>query len=116
MTTERMRLTAAPRYHRNGVAGEGFFALSFAWKPAGERAWRPMLAVAFYDDEDELGHRPRTARIAIVNPADPRETYRGDCFEAQIRQWVDVACATGAAFRADGRRYEPAPERLHPRL
>ncbi len=99
--TERMTLTAPPRFHRNGVSGEGFFALGFTWKPAGTRRAQPMLAIAFYADPDEDGARPRTSRIAVLNPADPRETYRGDDFEAQIRQWIEDACATGAAYREE---------------
>lgn len=99
--TERMTLTAPPRFHRNGCAGESFFALGFNWKPAGVRKAQPMLAIAFYNEGDDGGNLPRTGRIAIINPADPRETYRGDLFEAQIRQWVEGACTTGAAFRAE---------------
>lgn len=70
------------RYHRNGVGGDGFYAVAFTYRR------RPMLATVFDDH----------GTIAVVNPEDVNDRYRGDMFEDELRTIVNSWAADGRAF------------------
>ncbi len=63
------------RYHRNGVAGEGFYCVRFTYRDG--RKNHDMQAIVF----DHPGQ-------CAVTTADPNERWRGDHFEDQIRAYI----------------------------
>lgn len=86
-------------YHRNGIAGEGFYAICFSWDDDG--TYRKMLGVVFPDDNDSFGYNPRanphTAvfdvnELAVDNIAFARgNSWRGDRFDHDLRDAIDKA-------------------------
>lgn len=63
-------------YQRNGVSGEGFFVLRFQCSSSPER---PLIGIVF----DEA---PR--HVAVIDPYNLAEHFRGDVFEQGLRQAV----------------------------
>jgi len=72
------------RYHRNGVAGAGFYALRLTWKA--DRRTYSGSAIVF----DEIGH------VAVV--ADDGTGFRCEDFEDELRTFVDSAAGQDMAF------------------
>ena len=91
-----MKLTAVA-HHRNGVGGEGFYAVAFSYRL--DRRNHRMIATVFISDVDlPAGEvHPCTGRVAVID-ADlaaagqvgekPLNQWRGDHFEPQLRQWI----------------------------
>lgn len=63
-------ITSGPNYHRNGVSGTGFNVFGFTYEG------KDLIAVVF----------PGQGNIAVINPADLQEGWRGDTFETFFRQ------------------------------
>ena len=71
------------RYHRNGVAGEGFFLVAFAIGRGKSR--QDLLATVF----EEPGC------CAVIDPADLASRWRGDDFEPALRAAIEQQMAAG---------------------
>jgi hypothetical protein len=81
------------RFHRNGVMGAGFTALSFRCRVRGcGRSFREMIATVF----DEPGC------VAVVEPANVRNCWRGDDFEPLLREAVKAFDESGELFDHSG--------------
>jgi len=59
-------------WHRNGISGEGFHVVQFIYEG------HALVATVF----------PKDHFVAVVEPANMEQHYRGDCFERALR----VAC------------------------
>ena len=101
-----LRLAAPPRFHRNGVAGEGFYAVTFRYRELGgpKPAWRLLAAVLpappdWADPWDE-------AKVFVFDPADRNVGYNGPWFAPWLVARCREASDSGAAFRLDS---DPAP-------
>lgn len=71
-------------FQRNGVYGMGFFVLRFQCS-----AWpeRPLVGVVFdYDEEDDAV--PLNPRTAVMDPCDLTAHWRGDVFDAGLRDAI----------------------------
>ena len=82
------------RYHRNGVSGEPFFAISFDASPDHDNPGhpvRPFTAVLFED--------PLECCAVLSVDTTVGECWRGDVFEPQLRAAVDAAKESGEAFK-----------------
>ena len=64
------------RYHRNGVAGEGFHLCSFLFT----RGNLALVAVVY----ETPGH------VAVINPVNIAERFRGDDFEKALREAIEA--------------------------
>lgn len=62
------------RYHRNGCAGNGFYAVSF------RHGRRQYVAAVF----EEPGN------VAVLTPDDVAARWRGDNFEGALRDAIDM--------------------------
>lgn len=62
------------RYHRNGVAGNGFYAVDC------RLAKRRFVAAVF----------PTRGHVAVLTPGDVTARWRGDDFEDALRQAIDA--------------------------
>lgn len=71
-------------YQRNGVSGEGFHVVKFlnipreSYDERGARAAVVLLGIVFEGDK----------QVAVIDPTDLSSHYRGDKFEAGLRQAV----------------------------
>jgi hypothetical protein len=93
---QTMKLTSLA-YHRNGVGGEGFHAIAFTYRENG-RTHRMVATVFSYDGDKYYGKvHPCTGRVAVLDAdlaasgkvgRDDNNTWRGDNFEPQLRQWI----------------------------
>lgn len=77
------------RYHRNGVHGIGFYAVTF--RAEGRR----MVASVFPFDE-ALTMAEHYAVLDLDNPIQP---YRGDLYEPALMEAIRSAAASGEAYR-----------------
>ena len=101
-------------YHRNGVAGKGFWAVAFTWR-SGLRKPINMVATVFESNEhDEAEVHPCTGRLAVLDATlacagHVSDKWRGDDFEPQLRQWIAQhqveEAAKLAAQRAKAEKY-----------
>lgn len=72
------------RFHRNGVAGEGFTTVQFTVREG--RSSRHLVGIV----SDGL--------VAVIDPADPSEPLRGhDLWGAELVHAAEVASLTGEA-------------------
>jgi hypothetical protein len=71
-------------YHRNGISGAGFWAIVFSWRD--NRKNRQMVATVF-DDPGECAVLD-TALLAKGNVEFGKNSWRGDYFEDQCREWI----------------------------
>jgi len=78
------------RYHRNGVAGAGFYACSFLYRA------QPMRAVVFETDDNE---RPEFAGFYAVTSDSVEERWRGDHFIGALRELITASNESGESFR-----------------
>jgi hypothetical protein len=86
------------RYHRNGVGGEGFFAVTFV-TGTGVRTTE-WLGIVFTDEDEETGTTRLSERVAVVDLASPLTPYRGhDEFGPALLEAITEAQLTGEAFR-----------------
>ena len=71
-----MELTTPFEYHRNGVAGDGFYTVKFRY--ADEEFVAVLASASFYDDsvKTERSH----VYTYVVNPDNLAETMRGHDF------------------------------------
>jgi hypothetical protein len=78
-------------YHRNGVGGEGFYAIHFTFVDSTNPycSGRLIAVVVPYEDgaKDKL---KCDGRCYVVNPADPAQCYRGDMFESTMRRIMEA--------------------------
>lgn len=74
------------RYHRNGVCGEGFFAITFTYDDEDDPTYIGDL-IGIVPDEGEDNKRI-TGRCYIVKPGAPELGYRGDNFEPSLRECI----------------------------
>lgn len=70
---------ARVRYHRNGISGEGFYTVAFTQQMDGRN--RQLVAVAFEGE----------GRVAVTDPMDAGACFRGDEYEAAIREAIAAA-------------------------
>ena len=100
-----LRLTAPPRYHRNGSAGDVFWVVHFLQRQG--REWHALVATvpahAFDPDGegnplDQAGERRLEAQVFVVDPADRDARFDGPYFAA----WIVAACreadSSGAGY------------------
>lgn len=73
------------RYHRNGVAGEGFHAVTFM------SGITRYVATVFADQ----------GRCAVIDLNTPLSPMRGDYFEKAIREAITAADESGESFRQE---------------
>jgi hypothetical protein len=66
------------RYHRNGVAGEGFHLCSFLYLRGKDTV---ALQAVVFDDP---------GRVAVIKPDDIQSRWRGDDFEQALREAIVV--------------------------
>lgn len=81
-------------YHRNGVAGEGFFLVTFREGRA------TKVAVRFTNGDG--ADRFDNGRCAVLDPANPTAKWRGDYYQsavdAAILEWeAESSLAAGIA-------------------
>ena len=88
MTHKLVRKVQKVRYHRNGVAGVGFFRVDFR-SVAGE----DLIAIVESFDEPPSLSIP----CYVVNPADASCMYRGDAYAPEVYRAIEAA--GDAAFR-----------------
>ena len=91
-----MKLTAIA-YHRNGVTGAGFYAIAFTNRE-GNRTHRMVATVFGADDDAHYGRvAPCNGQVAVLDAdlaaagqvgRDDKNTWRGDNYEPQLRQWI----------------------------
>jgi hypothetical protein len=86
------------RFHRNGVAGAGFYMVAFRVREGGEA--RNMVGVVFPGNTDSWQDSLATATYAVVNPADIDDRRRGDAFWPELREIVRAANENGSAYTA----------------
>ncbi len=79
----------ACRYHRNGVAGQGFYACRFRWRDG--RVTRTMIAT-IVPEEPGACH--------VVWPEDITVPWRGDDFEPALRRLINADIVFRASERA----------------
>lgn len=84
------------RYHRNGVGGEGFFAVGFTFREDGVEHRLVATVVA---SEGVLGEVDGLCQVYVIDPADLDSRWRGDVFAAELLTVVTAAAADGSAFR-----------------
>lgn len=82
-------------YHRNGVMGQGFYAVAFKFLDDG--ICHNMIATVFGPDPENSGEvQPCNGHLAVLD-ADcaaaglldrPQNKWRDDHFEPQLRQWI----------------------------
>ena len=77
------------RYHRNGVAGAGFYACSFLYRA------QPMRAVVFGTAGNE---RPESAGFYAVTSARVEERWRGDNFIGALRELIAASNESGDSY------------------
>lgn len=65
------------KYHRNGVAGNGFYVISFDW-PYEDGKGLKFIGIVF----------PRRGDVAVISPEQLDQRWRGDNFEAELRECV----------------------------
>lgn len=81
------------RYQRNGVAGIGFYALLFESEG---RAFVGFVVPRYSED----GERELAPEIyGVIDPASPREAWRGDHFADEMWAACQRADADGSAHR-----------------
>ncbi len=71
-------------YHRNGVGGEGFFAIHFT-STSDDGDPEKLIAVIVPHDDDETNECKCDGRCYVVRPTNPELCYRGDHFESDMR-------------------------------
>ena len=85
MRNDEIKVTETA-YHRNGVSGEGFYIITFKWKPEGEKP-RNMVAVLF-DEPGQCAVQDidETAKGNIT--FGQGNSWRGDDFEPAMRKAI----------------------------
>lgn len=89
MQTSQNAITIKPksmRYHRNGVSGIGFYALTFDWKNHVEGAIGKNFLATFESDENDYMVKYESCRV--IDLADPLTPYRGDVFGIGINEYL----------------------------
>ena len=71
-------------YHRNGICGIGFHVVLFL-----DRKYGPMVATVF-PEEGAVAVLQR-AKLAEGNVRFFENSWRGDVYEPQLRQWIKEA-------------------------
>ena len=71
-------------YHRNGVGGEGFFAIHFTSK-GDDGNYEKLIAVIVPHDDEETNKCKCDGRCYVIKPTNPELCYRGDHFESDMR-------------------------------
>ncbi len=85
-TKHTMKLTIENiDYHRNGVSGEGFFAVTFLNEEDGET--KKMVGTVF--DNDGFCAVYDRALLATGDIAFGSNSWRGDRFESQLREAIE---------------------------
>jgi len=72
-------------YHRNGVGGEGFFAIHFTAKVDDDDKYGKYITVIVPHDDSETDKCKCDGRCYVIKPAHPDLCYRGDVFEPDMR-------------------------------
>jgi hypothetical protein len=74
-------------YHRNGVGGEGFFAIHFTTKDddGTYETYEKLIAVIVPHEDEAKDECKCNGECYVVNPAHPELCYRGDHFESDMR-------------------------------
>lgn len=71
-------------YHRNGVGGEGFFAIHFTGD-VDEKKQEKLIAVIVPHPDEETDQLKHNGECFVVKPENPELCYRGDHFESDMR-------------------------------
>lgn len=69
-------------YQRNGVAGNGFFVVRFK----SERSIQTYIGIVF---DDECNPEQKMS-VAVINPSDLSDHYRGDVFAQPLRECIEA--------------------------
>ena len=81
-------------YHRNGICGEGFYAVRFLWTPEDEPQEESFLAILF-DGPGQCAviglDRIETVGVAFALG----NSWRGDRFEEDLRRAIETERHTG---------------------
>ena len=90
-------------YHRNGIAGEGFHVVLFAWKQEGRRKPRNMQAIRFDAGGDFVGCKIAVLDVDLAHSGNVvfgENSRRGDEFVHEIDKAIKgYADALDAANR-----------------
>ena len=81
-------------YHRNGVAGAGYFAGRAEWTPDDE-TFRVMFMAFVSDDPDA---KEAQGHIAILGDNDVSTSYRFEDFEHGLRKFIFSRAGQFMAF------------------
>lgn len=72
------------RYHRNGISGIGFYALSFEWRDIqSKESGKDFIATFEVDVEDQ---HMIIESCRVINPKDIMNCWRGDNFADAIQK------------------------------
>ena len=72
------------KYHRNGVSGIGFYALSFDWRdPSSKEHGHEFIATFEVDDNDQT---LKIESCRVIKPNDILNCWRGDNFAWAIQR------------------------------
>lgn len=72
------------KYHRNGVSGIGFYALSFDWHDVSTKDHGHDFIATFEVDEEDQNLKLESCRV--LNPKDIMNCWRGDNFADAIQR------------------------------
>lgn len=109
MTIHHLPLRITPtsvRYQRNGICGVGFYAVGFDWFDPDAQTTRHMVGFLVppngQDEASEAGpahrHAPRPEVYGVIDPAAPRECWRGDHFADAMFDACQRAAKDGSAY------------------
>jgi len=65
-------------YHRNGIGGEGFYAMRLELLDKYEPGTTKTLIVTIEADEDDPDNKLNYRSCRVINPFDVTDKYRGD--------------------------------------
>lgn len=85
------------RHHRNGVFGEGFYAVHFQFDDEG--TVRELVGIMFGFNPETPETSDWRRRTAVINAADPSSKWRGDEFAPVLYDTVMWADANRSAYR-----------------
>jgi hypothetical protein len=84
-------------YHRNGVAGDGYYAGRAHWTPDDER-FDVMFAAFLYEYPAERGAERADGKIAIMGNNDVGTSFRYEDFERGLVKFITSRGGQAMAF------------------
>lgn len=78
-------------YHRNGISGEGFYAIHFVWQDMDEPYCSgSLIATVVPHPENAKDKLKCNGKCFVVNITNPEQCYRGDNFEPTMRKILEA--------------------------